>query len=147
MLHPGAKGDAGSQGPKGDTGDPGTFPTGVPSGDTVRGVIGFDGHAVPADEQLRERLIEAGAADEAADVTDLSNWLARRIKASEALAAHLALQRWIDQGAGSGRGRQKTTTGRKTGKKTTGRSSGTSKSTRSASTTSGRRTTRAAGRR
>jgi hypothetical protein len=110
-------------------------------------LLGFDGHAVPADEQLRDRLIEAGAADESADVTELSNWLARRIKASDSLGAHLALQRWVDQGARSGRGRQKTPTGRKTGKKTTGRSSSTSKTTRSASTTSGRRTTRAAGRR
>ena len=49
----GPKGETGSQGPKGDTGDPGTFPSTVPSGDTIRGVVGFDGDAHAASDDYR----------------------------------------------------------------------------------------------
>jgi len=61
-------------------------------------LLGFDGHAIPVDEQLREALIDEEAADESADVVELSNWLCRQIKASDALEAHLKFQQWIDSG-------------------------------------------------
>jgi endonuclease III len=57
----------------------------------------FDTHAVPVDEQLRGHLVAAGAADESADVADLSTWLARQVKASEGQAVHLAFQAWMDK--------------------------------------------------
>ncbi len=56
----------------------------------------FQTHAIPVDEQLRQMLIEEGAADESADVEELSSWLARQIKASDGIDAHLALQAWVD---------------------------------------------------
>jgi hypothetical protein len=60
-------------------------------------LLAFNVHAVPLDEQLRGRLIEAGAADESADVPELANWLARQIKATNGRATHAALQAWIDR--------------------------------------------------
>jgi endonuclease III len=60
-------------------------------------LMSFDAHAIPVDEQLRARLVEEGACDPEADVHELSAWLARQIKASDARAAHLAFQAWIDK--------------------------------------------------
>jgi hypothetical protein len=60
-------------------------------------LMSFDAHAIPVDEQLRSRLIEEGVCNEDADVHELSAWLARQIKASDARAAHLAFQAWIDE--------------------------------------------------
>lgn len=60
-------------------------------------LMAFDAHAIPVDEQLRSRLIEEGVCDEDADVHELSAWLSRQIKASDAREAHLALQAWIDE--------------------------------------------------
>jgi hypothetical protein len=59
-------------------------------------LMSFDAHAIPVDEQLRSRLIDEGVCDEDADVHELSAWLSRQIKASDARKAHLALQAWID---------------------------------------------------
>ncbi len=60
-------------------------------------LLAFDAHAVPADELLRELLIEAGAAEPDADVVELSSWLGRNIKASDSRAAHFKLQAWVDE--------------------------------------------------
>lgn len=79
-------------------------------------LIAFDGHAVPVDDQMRQALIEEEAADESADVVELSNWLCRHIKASDALEAHLKLQEWIESGRKPKR-RRRTSSKRKTSSK------------------------------
>ncbi len=58
----------------------------------------FDAHAIPADEQLRQRLVAAGVIESSVDVAETSNWLTRNVKAGEGVAAHHALQNWIDTG-------------------------------------------------
>lgn len=75
----------------------------------------FDIHSIPVDEQLRRALIEAGAADEEADVNALSTWLSRQIKAADAAAAHAALQRWAE--GQSRRGERRTSARKPTAKK------------------------------
>jgi len=81
-------------------------------------LLGFDGHAIPVDDQLRDALIDEEAADASADVAELSNWLCRQIKASDALETLLKLQQWIDTGRRPKRRRtsskKKTTRKRKT---------------------------------
>ena len=72
-------------------------------------LVAFGCHAMPVDEQLREALIAEGAADESADVVELSNWLTRQIKSGDGESAHYALQRWVEKQAG----RKRTTTTRK----------------------------------
>ena len=70
---------------------------GAPSYVTARTMlIGFGIHVIPADEQLRAALIKAGAADEAWDVNEVSNFLTRQVKAGDGLATHFALQAWVD---------------------------------------------------
>lgn len=79
-------------------------------------LVCYEAHAIPADEQLRAALIAEGAADSGHTVAELSNWLARQIKAEDALAAHYAFQDWIDSGKAKTRGgkptRKKKTTRR-----------------------------------
>jgi endonuclease III len=58
----------------------------------------FDTHAIPVDDQLRDMLADAGAADPDSDPAEVSSWLARQVKAKEGLQTHLALQAWADQG-------------------------------------------------
>jgi hypothetical protein len=58
----------------------------------------FNSHAIPVDDQLREALIAAEAADEKSTVADLVTWLARHVKAEEGEAAHFALQAWVERG-------------------------------------------------
>jgi hypothetical protein len=60
----------------------------------------FDTHMIPVDEQLRARLVEAGAAAESADVAEVGAYLARHVKSGEGARAHFGLQRWVDQLAG-----------------------------------------------
>lgn len=62
-------------------------------------LLAFDAHAIPVDEQLRMVLIANDAADDAADVVETSQWLARHIKASDARRVHFFLQRLCDQAA------------------------------------------------
>lgn len=110
--------------------------------DTIEGIVpfvagrvlllAFDTHAIPADEQLRALLIEEEAADPSADVADLSNWLARHIRADDAKEAHRAFQAWVDErthrgpsgGKGSSRRTRKKSTGKKTKRKTSTRGGG-----------------------
>jgi hypothetical protein len=58
----------------------------------------FETHAMPADEQLRSKLIDAGIIEAALDVAEASNWLTRYVKSGEGIAAHLAMQAWVDTG-------------------------------------------------
>jgi endonuclease III len=64
-------------------------------------LVCFETHAVPVDGQLREMLIEQGAADESAGVAELSAWMARQIRADESRDAHHKLQAWVDRAASS----------------------------------------------
>jgi endonuclease III len=66
-------------------------------------LLSFDTHAIPVDEQLRQQLVAAGAADEAADVGEVSNWLSRQVKAGEGLSVHRKLQHWVDNMPARGR--------------------------------------------
>ena len=112
-------------------------------------LLGFGTHAIPVDEQLRDHLIAAGAADESVSVADLSAWLARQIKATEGVDAHYALQAWSEKkAAASGR---RTTTKKKTrsapAKKTTkkkpaAKKSPAKKTTKKKKTTTRRKTSR-----
>lgn len=89
-------------------------------------LLGYDAHAVPVDEQLRQKLIAQGVCDEDADLAELTSWLTRQIKADDALDVHLQLQRWVERGSGRRRAAPRSSAGRKTTtsrKKTTGRSS------------------------
>lgn len=58
----------------------------------------FDTHAMPADEQLRKLLIGAGVVEDTLDVAEVSNWLTRYVKSGEGMAAHFALQTWVETG-------------------------------------------------
>ncbi len=80
----------------------------------------FGSHAVPVDDQLRSHLIAVGAADDSAEIVELSSWLERHIKADDAVVAHHTLQGWVDRGGGEPKARSRTTkkpAARKTKKK------------------------------
>ena len=97
----------------------------------------FDAHAMPVDEQLRDRLVAAGAADEQADVTAVSTWLARQVKAGDGARVHHKLQAWIDRvgPVGSTKGRSRRASGSATARSSAGKGGGTKK--RMSSTRSG----------
>ena len=61
----------------------------------------YDAHCIPVDERLRRALIKVGVCDEQMNVADLSSWLARQVKASDAAGTHYALQAWVDRVGGS----------------------------------------------
>jgi endonuclease III len=73
-------------------------------------LLSFDTHAVPVDEQLRERLVQESVVEETMTLPDLTAWLGRQIRAGDGVAAHQALQAWVESKAGgrSGRVRSKT---------------------------------------
>lgn len=56
----------------------------------------YETHAIPVDDQLRRLLVAEGVAEENVSIDDLASWLARQIKASDGVSAHLALQAWVD---------------------------------------------------
>ena len=64
----------------------------------------FDAHCVPVDARLHRSLVKAGVGDETVEITDMASWLARQIKAADAVVTHRALQTWSDK-AGSSTGR------------------------------------------
>jgi endonuclease III len=75
----------------------------------------FDTHAIPVDEQLRELLVEAGIAAPDATSADVSAWLARQVKANEAVGVHAQLQAWVDEAAAAGRRRKRPSQKKKVG--------------------------------
>ncbi|MEM6459071.1 MAG: hypothetical protein AAF710_06740 [Planctomycetota bacterium] len=62
-------------------------------------LLSFGGHAMPVDDRLCARLIDEGCLDEGTTPGDAESYLARLVKAGDALEAHLALQAWADQPA------------------------------------------------
>ena len=59
-------------------------------------VVRLGGHAMPADERLRDLLVDREILPEGTSVHDAAGWLEHRVKAGEALGAHLLLQEWSD---------------------------------------------------
>ncbi len=59
----------------------------------------FDAHCIPVDERLRGAMVDAGVCDDSITVAELSSWLARQIKAADAVTTHHALQSWSDSAA------------------------------------------------
>jgi endonuclease III len=59
-------------------------------------LLSFETHAIPVDDQLRIQLIEAEASDSSMEIPELSSWLASQILAEDGIAAHAALQSWVD---------------------------------------------------
>lgn len=59
-------------------------------------LLSFHTHAIPVDDQLRTQLIEAEISDSSLEIPELSSWLASQIRAEDGVAAHYALQSWID---------------------------------------------------
>lgn len=65
----------------------------------------FGTHCIPVDDNLQSALLNAGACEDSLDLWELSSWLARQVKASEAAATYFALQAWVDRGASLPRNR------------------------------------------
>ncbi len=59
----------------------------------------FGTHCIPVDENLQSALLKTGACEESLDLSELSSWLSRQVKASEAAATYFSLQAWVDRGA------------------------------------------------
>ncbi|MEM7681035.1 MAG: hypothetical protein AAF288_03675 [Planctomycetota bacterium] len=59
-------------------------------------LISLGGHALPVDGKLRRLLESEGALPENLSDAEAESWLLRQIKAGEGLAAHHALQCWVD---------------------------------------------------
>jgi endonuclease III len=80
----------------------------------------FDAHCIPVDARLHRSLVKAGVGDETVEIPDMASWLARQVKAADALATHRALQVWSDRvGSGSGRAASAAAPARKKKKATT----------------------------
>jgi endonuclease III len=61
----------------------------------------FDAHCIPVDARLHRSLVKTGVGDETVEICDMASWLARQVKAADALSTHRALQRWSDRVASS----------------------------------------------
>lgn len=72
-------------------------------------LLSYGGHAMPVDDKLCVLLISEGVMPEDATPADAESFLARNIKAGDALGAHLALQAWADKRKGPASARPVTT--------------------------------------
>ena len=87
----------------------------------------FGGHAMPVDENLRDRLVAEDAADPDATVAEIESFMLRHIKAADAPTAHANLRAWADTP-----GRRRTApTAAKTTKKSTSKKRSTTRSSSS----------------
>ncbi|MHC4080905.1 MAG: HhH-GDP family DNA glycosylase [Planctomycetota bacterium] len=79
----------------------------------------FDAHCVPVDTRLHRSLVRAGVGDETVEISEMASWLARQVKAAEAVITHRALQAWSDKvGSSTGRAAPARGTSKKKAKKT-----------------------------
>lgn len=62
-------------------------------------LLRMDGHAIPVDDRLNYRLMEAGVTEEDADCSKTAGVLERHVKAEDARAVHLLLQSWSEDPA------------------------------------------------
>lgn len=82
----------------------------------------FDAHCVPVDVRLYRSLLKAGVGDETVEIADMASWLARQVKAADAMVTHRALQTWSDKvGSGTGHAAPARSTTRKKKTMTTAR--------------------------
>ncbi|MDP6057746.1 MAG: hypothetical protein QGH33_02585 [Pirellulaceae bacterium] len=61
-------------------------------------LVAFAGHAVPVDDRLATALRREQAIDADATIIEITSFLEHQIRANGALAAHAALQAWVDAG-------------------------------------------------
>lgn len=82
----------------------------------------FDAHCIPVDDRLQRSMVGAGVCDDSITVADLSSWLARQVKAADAVPTHYALQAWSDSVGSGASGARSTarTRSTRTKKKTAG---------------------------
>ncbi len=82
----------------------------------------FDAHCIPVDDRLQRSMVGAGVCDDSMTVADLSSWLARQVKAADAVPTHYALQAWSDSVGSGASGARSTARARstRTKKKTAG---------------------------
>ncbi len=59
-------------------------------------LVGFGGHATPLDALLRTRLVDANIFDESVDLERACSILERHVRATDALATHLAIEQLRD---------------------------------------------------
>jgi endonuclease III len=57
----------------------------------------FDAHCVPVDARLHRSLVKVGVGNETDEIADMASWLARQVKAADAVVTHRALQTWSDK--------------------------------------------------
>jgi hypothetical protein len=62
-------------------------------------LLRMDGHALPVDDKLNARLIEAEVSEEDADPARTAGVIERHVKAEDALGVHLLLQAWNEDPA------------------------------------------------
>ena len=104
----------------------------IPFVSTRVGLLCFDVHGVPVDAPLQAMLVQCGAVEESATLSDICGWLNRRVKSGEAATVHAGLLRWLaatgtngvsesTMSAGSPRSRRR---GKSTGPKAQGKSTG-----------------------
>lgn len=102
-------------------------------------LVSLEAHAIPVDVQLRDALIDEGAAHDEVDELELSTWLSRQVKSGDGFATHLSLQAWAEKQAATRKPTKKKTTKKaatkKTTKKTTTKKSSTKKSSTKKSST------------
>lgn len=60
-------------------------------------LVAFGGHAIPVDERLVSLLDQAKVIEPGATVEEVSSFLERHIKASDAMEAHMVFRRWADE--------------------------------------------------
>ena len=82
----------------------------------------FDVHGMPVDDHLRSLLVEVEIIDQSTELAEVGPWLARQIKAADAIEAHLKLQAWSDAEV-QRRKKSKTKKTKKTKKKSRNKSS------------------------
>ena len=61
-------------------------------------LVAFEGHAVPVDDRLAIALRHEQVIDAEATIHQITSFLERQIRATGAIAAHAALQAWVDTG-------------------------------------------------
>ena len=59
-------------------------------------LLSFGAHAMPVDDRLLTLLVKAGVFEPGTTPADAEGWLARQVKAGDAMEAYLALQEWAD---------------------------------------------------
>ncbi len=70
-------------------------------------LLALDTHAIPIDERTLELLIEEGVVEEGATIEKAVGKLERHIKSTDAIEAHLLLQRWAEDESGGGTPRKR----------------------------------------